>query len=247
MMDNLQPFGTEHDSDVSEEDDRGVEAPPQIGADERRMHVRAYNYWASLLRDRPYPSIADLDPAGVEDFGGNSVLLDFTAGVNDPRIAWLGRALREECGMSAELGRISEVPGRSLLSRLTDHYLQIIANQAPVGFEAEFVNQRDMSTLYRGILMPFSSDDDDQIDFIYGVINWKECAGEEAEAAIAEEVARARAPRAPIVPAVPVWADGPSADVAEADFDEPAEEPALDDAASLADWLVAARASAEAA
>jgi hypothetical protein len=34
------------------------------------------------------------------------------------------------------------VPSRSLLSRLTDHYLQIIANSAPIGFEAEFVGQR---------------------------------------------------------------------------------------------------------
>ena len=25
-----------------------------IGTDERRMHVRAYNYWVSLLGDRPY-------------------------------------------------------------------------------------------------------------------------------------------------------------------------------------------------
>jgi len=67
---------------------------------------------------------------------------------------------------------IGDVPSRSLLSRLTDHYMQIIANRAPVGFEAEFENQRDESICYRGILMPFSSDGD-TIDFIYGVINWK--------------------------------------------------------------------------
>ena len=64
------------------------------------------------------------------------------------------------------------MPSRSLLSRLTDHYMQIIANRAPIGFEAEFVNQRGENICYRGILMPFSSDGD-TIDFIYGVINWK--------------------------------------------------------------------------
>jgi hypothetical protein len=58
--------------------------------------------------------------------------------------------------------------------------MQIIANRAPVGFEAEFVNQRSRSICYRGILMPFSSDGD-TIDFIYGVINWKDL-GEAAEA-----------------------------------------------------------------
>ena len=50
--------------------------------------------------------------------------------------------------------------------------MQIIANRAPIGFEAEFDNQRGENICYRGILMPFSSDGD-TIDFIYGVINWK--------------------------------------------------------------------------
>ena len=35
-----------------------------------------------------------------------------------------------------ELTSLSDVPPRSLLSRITDHYLQIMANQAPIGFEA---------------------------------------------------------------------------------------------------------------
>ena len=72
------------------------------------------------------------------------------------------------------------MPSRSLLSRLTDHYLQIIANRAPIGFEAEFVNQRGEPICYRGILMPFSSDGD-TIDFIYGVINWKRGEGAAAD------------------------------------------------------------------
>jgi hypothetical protein len=67
------------------------------------------------------------------------------------------------------------VPGRSLLSRITDHYLQIIANQAPIGFEAEFTNQHGAEVLYRGILLPWSSDGE-AIDFVFGVINWKEMA-----------------------------------------------------------------------
>src|SRR3546814_10919277 len=61
---------------------------------------------------------------------------------------------------------IAEVPTGSRLSRLTDHYFQIIANRAPIGFEAEFVNQRGNNTMYRGILMPLSSDGS-TIDFVY--------------------------------------------------------------------------------
>src|SRR5881394_1168327 len=143
-----------------------------IGTDERRMHVRAYNYWVSLLDGRDFPSIEDLEPSNVEDFAGNSVLLDFTCGHDNPAIPYLGAAIRDECGLDDDMRTIGEVPSRSLLSRLTDHYMQIIANRAPIGFEAEFVNQRNENICYRGILMPFSSDGD-SIDFIYGVINWK--------------------------------------------------------------------------
>jgi hypothetical protein len=143
-----------------------------IGTDERRMHVRAYNYWVSLLDGRDFPSIDDLQSSDVEDFADHSVLLDFTCGHDNPAIPYIGANIRDECGLTDDARTISDVPSRSLLSRLTDHYLQIIANRAPIGFEAEFVNQREANICYRGILMPFSSDGD-AIDFIYGVINWK--------------------------------------------------------------------------
>lgn len=148
----------------------------EIGTDERRMHVRAYNYWVSLLDGRDYPSIEDLEPGDLVDFAPNSVLLDFTGGRDNPATPYIGAAIREECDLAEEVLTIADVPSRSLLSRLTDHYMQIIANRAPVGFEAEFENQRSETICYRGILMPFSSDGD-TIDFIYGVINWKKADG----------------------------------------------------------------------
>jgi len=186
-----------------------------VGTDERRMHVRAYNYWVSLLGGRGYPSINDLDPGTIADFGPHSVLLDFTKGIENPGIAYLGRALREECSLDGSTTHIAQVPSRSLLSRLTDHYLQIIANRSPIGFEAEFVSTRGHNTLYRGILMPFSSDED-TIDFIYGVINWKELVDAEMQARLHAEIEAARvAPRA--TPSAPAWADGPNHALTEAD------------------------------
>src|SRR5829696_4649563 len=71
--------------------------PPDIGTDERRMHVRAYNYWVSLLDSRDFPSIEDLDPANITDFAPNSVLLDFTNGRDNPATAYIGTAIRAEC------------------------------------------------------------------------------------------------------------------------------------------------------
>ncbi len=170
-MDSYREHPIDYDAPASD-------APPAddiaaaIGTDERRMHVRAYNYWVSLLDGRDFPSIEDLEPGEVLDFAGNSVLLDFTCGRDNPAVPYIGGSIRDECGLDDNTRTIADVPSRSLLSRLTDHYLQIIANRAPIGFEAEFLNQREENICYRGILMPFSSDGD-TIDFIYGVINWK--------------------------------------------------------------------------
>ncbi|MEQ1497701.1 MAG: hypothetical protein ABL914_03490 [Novosphingobium sp.] len=198
----------------SEGDDDLHEVPPSpVGQDERRMQVRAYNHWASLLDGRNFPSIEDLDPEDLPDFGPFSVLLDFTGGIENPSIQFLGDQLGIECGADGDIETLSDVPARSLLSRITDHYMQIIANQAPIGFEAEFVNQRESTILYRGILLPFSSDDD-TIDFIYGVINWKELADQqttdelmlEIDAALDQVSAKGAHSDLPLTD----WADGPA-------------------------------------
>jgi len=253
-MDGFRAIGDDDSVGLARNEEPAHDAPPpSIGSDERRMHVRAYNYWVSLLDGRAYPSIEDLEPQNIDDFGPHSVLLDFTAGSENPAVAYLGRALREACGGEGDIRSIADVPSRSLLSRLTDHYLQIIANCAPIGFEAEFVGQNARNTMYRGILMPLSSDGD-TIDFIYGVINWKEVVDGDTAASIAREAERVIA-KAPAL-AGPVWADGPHHDPQTgafpglvADEDEPDLDQldlALAPDAGLADRLAAARDLAEA-
>ena len=260
-MDNLrgfEPFGSDLDADLPaytlfEDEDAAIEPPPIISGDERRMQVRAFNFWTSQLHDRNFPSIEDLDPSAIQDFCDYSVLLDFTSGIENPSIDYLGDKLRAECGLSADVTYLDEVPRNSLLSRITDHYLQIIANHAPIGFEAEFVNDRGNVLMYRGILLPYSTDDD-TIDFIYGVINWKEIAPADISEPLQIEVEHARAALPPRQEHVPLWADGPTAgppDEAAPCNDVKSDEPyplqtiAADESASLADWLDAARQCAE--
>jgi len=223
--------GAEDDSAWDDADDDNAltlgEAPPKpVGQDERRMQVRAYNYWAGLLGERTYPSVEDIEPDSLPDFSENSVLLDFTGGIENPAIAFLGKKLAGECGSDSSIETLADVPSRSLLSRITDHYMQIIANEAPIGFEAEFINQDGLTVLYRGILLPFSTDDE-TIDFVYGVINWKEVADQlttdelllEVDQALengAEELddaglmSRTRTRKA-VSPSITRWADGPCA------------------------------------
>ncbi len=221
MRGNFDPLGESEGYDQAGHDTDRSTPPAAIGQDERRMQVRAYNHWASLLEDRNFPAIEDLALDDLPDFGPYSVLLDFSRGIEDPGVAWLGETLAAECDIdTSALRTLADVPSRSLLSRITDHYLQIIANQAPIGFEAEFVNQRGVTILYRGILLPYSSDDD-TIDFIHGVINWKELPDAQSSDELLLEVDQALEPRMDTVPEVaphrtddtPLtdWADGPGA------------------------------------
>lgn len=159
-----------------DDDETGREPLPlAIGRAERRLQVRAYSLWTGMLGERQFPPFAALDLAKLADLAPHGVLLDFSKGTDDPEIAHIGDALAQECGPPGPVARLSDVPAGSLLSRITDHYREILAQQAPVGFEAEFVNWRGATILYRGILLPFSSDDA-TIDHVFGVISWKELA-----------------------------------------------------------------------
>ncbi len=230
-----------------------------IGNDERRMHVRAYNYWVSLLEGRDFPSIEDLEPGDVTDFSGHSVLLDFTCGRDNPALPYIGADIRDECGLGDDISTIADVPSRSLLSRLTDHYLQIIANRAPIGFEAEFANPQGQTICYRGILMPFSSDGE-TIDFIYGVINWKNVDATASESQPSAALQAAPKPQLqpdpepePMELVEPVAIEEPleltdAVEEAQEAYEEEAEalpELALGEDAGLADRLWAARETAE--
>jgi hypothetical protein len=107
------------------------------------------------------------------------------------------------------------------------------------------VNQRGAEILYRGILMPFSSDDD-TIDFVFGVINWKEIVARDVAASIEREVEQALGEIHAQRTMTPIWADGPLSELGSEM--EPLdlagmEGPAAD--APLADWLAFARDGAE--
>ncbi|WP_343344125.1 hypothetical protein WJT74_09515 [Sphingomicrobium sp. XHP0239] len=162
----------------------------QVAVQDRRMQVRAYNFWYSLLKGRDFPSIDDLKPTDLKAFASNSVLLDFSKGRDDPALPYVGAALRAQCHVGQEVTHLSDVPAQSLLGLVAMHYDRLIETRTPVGFES--ANPDDLpddQPLYRGILMPFSSDGK-TIDFVYAVINWKTPDQRAADRAAAEKAAR---------------------------------------------------------
>src|SRR6476659_11177265 len=96
-MDSYSEYPSDFDLGSAIEVAADADVTEAIGTDERRMHVRAYNYWVSLLAGRDFPSIEDLESTDVGDFSSNSVLLDFTCSPDNPAIPYVGSAIRDEC------------------------------------------------------------------------------------------------------------------------------------------------------
>ena len=173
------------------------DAPPTFrDADERRLQVRAYHFWASLLRGRLLPSPADLDVARLDGLGPNAVLLTLGPRRGAWRLRFVGGRLRAEAGVPAGDVPLRKVPAGTVLGRLIEHVDEVVARRAPVRLEAEFVSSRGRETLYRGVLMPLSSDGD-AIDALFGVINWKEIAAPALVSQLTAEIAHALGHGAP--------------------------------------------------
>jgi hypothetical protein len=155
------------------------------------MQLRAYELWSSLLRRGHLPLIADLEPGGYPSLSPFSVLLDFSARRSDPAIAYLGERLAAECGIAlGDAACVSHLPERCLLARVAEHYVKPMISSEPIGFEAEFVNQRGKTILYRGILLPFSRQGR-AIEYVFAVIGWKELADPALVESLEHELGRA--------------------------------------------------------
>ena len=120
MIDRLGGFwgsrdaDEDFDDDVEDFDDTAELPPSPVGQDERRMQVRAYNHWASLLGDRDFPDIDDLEPDMLADFGPYSVLLDLSGDVANPRLRYVGSELVAECDLApARRAELAEQKKRS--------------------------------------------------------------------------------------------------------------------------------------
>ena len=152
---------------------------PSGGADpsgrERRLHLQAYEYWYGLLQGRRFPSISDMGREQIDLFRPQSFLVDFPQRYGDPALRFVGDDIMAEYGGDNDLVGVSvnKIPTESILSRLTIHYMEVLSNRAPISFEAEFDSSEGITIFYRGILLPFSDDDED-IHFIMGILTWEE-------------------------------------------------------------------------
>lgn len=154
-----------------ESDQRPDQKPDQKLGQERRITFQLYDCWAALADADCLPPLRALTPGSIAPYRNNMVLIDLRDLETEPTLQVIGRDLLQDLEQDLTKSFISDIPRRTLLSRITDHYLEVLGNRSPISFDAEFKNKAGEKLLYRGILLPFS-DDGEEINFILGAIRW---------------------------------------------------------------------------
>ncbi|MBT5187615.1 MAG: PAS domain-containing protein [Kordiimonadaceae bacterium] len=138
---------------------------------EKRITYCLYEIWEEIAENNELPSLKKIQQSDILPFKDNLVLIDRRNEDTQPTFQVIGNHLKDDLDIDLLYKPVTDVPRRTMLSRVADHYLEVIANRVPIAFEAEFVNRDGEKALYRGILLPFS-DDNKNINFILGGVRW---------------------------------------------------------------------------
>ncbi len=142
----------------------------EILIDERRMHLRAFDYWRNSRGDNELPDIKHLSKNGLDPFRDYSVMLELDG---PPTIRFMGHALAAEAGQQVPPGTLlSRLPNHCLASRIGESIETAIARKRPVELAATCQFESGEAIKYRGVLLPLSSGGD-EVSFIYAVLSWR--------------------------------------------------------------------------
>ncbi len=162
--------------DIAEETDHEVpddfspassDASPVADTEERRLHLRAFDYWHALKGERVFPLFKDLSPEGLSPFKTNSLLLEFTtAGAT---VRFVGDAVVKLMEEPIAAGtRLEEMPNSPFASALLSQF----GKDGGRTRAAEFEFVEDFLDC-RGIMLPFSRTGDDA-HFIMVVVSFRQ-------------------------------------------------------------------------
>jgi len=147
---------------------------------ERRMHLRAFDYWHGLNAGRELPHFEDLTAEGLTPFRQNCLLLEYHN--NDMLVRFCGSALAELLGdvpaPGTQLSATSPTPfSTALLQRMSTE----VGRQEAAEFE--FVDQ---PLECRGTFLPFSARGE-VAEFVMVVVNHRHNPMASSHAAVATE------------------------------------------------------------
>ena len=155
--------------DISVADQPGSDVAPPFR--ERRLHLRAFDYWDGLRGDREFPRFEDLKPDDLEEFRANCLLLD----VSQDRggiIRYVGSRIDELIDAPVMVGAsLAQFPHATFAVALVDQLGDEQEHYRAVEFE--FIEDVTDS---RGILLPFTrgeEDGQDNVHFVMVVANFR--------------------------------------------------------------------------
>lgn len=147
---------------------------------ERRMHLRAFDYWHGLNAGRPLPHFEDLTAEGLTPFRQNCLLLEYHK--NDMLVRFCGSSL------AALLGSVL-APGTQLSSASPTSFSKALLQRLSTeegrqeAAEFEFV---DHPLECRGTFLPFSARGE-MAEFVMVVVNHRHKPAASSHAAVATE------------------------------------------------------------
>ncbi len=143
-------------------------------ARERRLHLRAHAYWATLPRSASMvPMWRDFDPLMVDDRCTQSFVLDIDLSGGAHGLRLIGPALKAEAGFDADVLELGEAPPGSLLMRVATFVPELVRRAVPLAVEAPFNTADGRPGIYRGMLMPLTSTGV-AVDTVFCVVSWRE-------------------------------------------------------------------------
>ena len=118
---------------------------------ERRMHLRAFDYWHGLNAGRQFPQFEDLTPEGLTPFKQNCLLLEYNSG--DMVVRFCGAEMAVLFGGFLSPGTRLSSSQSTAFSRALQQRLSVSEGRQEAA-EFEFV---DEPVECRGTLLPFSA------------------------------------------------------------------------------------------
>lgn len=150
---------------------------------ERRLHLRAFDYWHGLNLGRDFPLFSDLTPEGLSPYKDNALLLVYTE--ESPVVRFCGSSLQTILGDSVRMGEPFEGAQSSAFAEALVQRFQTREGRTQAA-EFEFVED---PIECRGIILPFSAKGDGA-QFVMVVVNHRRRS--DAAAAVSALAVRAQ-------------------------------------------------------
>ena len=139
---------------------------------ERRLNMRLMAFWWGRKSNRRFPTLEDFDPDALADIWPHF----FTLVSRDPPqksvFRFVGDALAETLSGAEGKITIDSLTKDSLLEHATRDIDDVLEKRVPIVTSGEYFDPGGNAIVFRGILLPVSSDQQ-TIDFIVGTARCK--------------------------------------------------------------------------